>query len=295
MQFPIQAIRPRVLLAVSLAVPTLLSSQPPPLTITSAADGTRVRPGQTISVSVEVHKTYQIVFLLGDYRGSGSWGFDVLEQATAPPYRFSVTVPDDSNATILTLRAAGCVRPGNCDDSPQQVSIVVEPLWKPSDNVSGVHDAPGVSVDTRGNPLLHRTAIGYPPELRAGGIGGTVVVEITPDSTGHVYRTRVLSGPTELREHVILSVQDWRLPRKAGEQARQYAITFDPARSASEGETPSLASYGMPNTSYCDQDLSVWAARAGSQVSLTILPNGLVFETPEQKRQREDSRRCDVQ
>jgi TonB family protein len=224
----------------SLAAPVLAQRS---LEITSPADGTVVHPGQTVAVAVKTTKAYEMVGLLGA-------GFDTV---MAPPFTSSIVIPKNIRAGLYTLTASGA--PGNAEsDSSAPITIDVEYVWKESSDASHlVQDAPGVEVETGGFPLMHRSAIPYAREARDQGIEGTVVVEITPDSSGHVESTRILSGPAELRKGVIKSLQPWHFGREAGSKPRQVTVRFNlsaaisaaPDAVASAQQPPAV-----PNTSY---------------------------------------------
>jgi TonB family protein len=87
-----------------------------------------------------------------------------------------------------------------------------------------VADAPGVSVDVGGAPLMHRPSVAYPEAARAARIEGTVVVHATVDSAGNVTDASVTSGPEELRKTAIQSVFLFHFVR--GGSAHQVVITF---------------------------------------------------------------------
>ena len=83
----------------------------------------------------------------------------------------------------------------------------------------------GVTVNTPGSVLLHRTAVQYPQSLREKGVQGTVSVEVTLDSAGEVTDARIVSGPEELRKPVLASVLNWHF-RPDGAATRVVDITF---------------------------------------------------------------------
>jgi TonB family protein len=89
-----------------------------------------------------------------------------------------------------------------------------------------VSDAPGVTVDTGAADLLHRGGIAYPATAQAKGIEGTVVVQVTIDSSGEVSDASVLSGPDELRRTVQESVLSWHFTSASANSRRQVSVTF---------------------------------------------------------------------
>jgi TonB family protein len=95
-----------------------------------------------------------------------------------------------------------------------------------------VADAPGVSVDLGGAPLMHRSPVDYPETARQRGIQGTVIVQVKLGSTGTVTDAQVLYGPEELRRAVLQSVLDWHFDKDVAETFRQVSITFNAAAGA---------------------------------------------------------------
>jgi TonB family protein len=87
-------------------------------------------------------------------------------------------------------------------------------------------DAGGVSVDTGGAALLHRTAVPYPEAARANGIQGMVTVEVALDSGGNVINLGAVSGPEELRRPVLQSVLNWHFARDSAGKTRQVSVLF---------------------------------------------------------------------
>lgn len=171
----------------------------------------------------------------------------------APPYRFSVQIPSDIAAGAYQLSAMGFRRPGDYDIF-LPVTIDVEPIWQASDDGSHlVTDAPGVSVDSGGVPVMHRSAIAYPREAIAQGTGGIVVVEVTPDWEGRIQGSLALSGPEALRKEAIKTILTWHFARKAGRKPRRITITYDPVeatRSTGLSSAGEIVSLGGPGSSW---------------------------------------------
>jgi outer membrane biosynthesis protein TonB len=113
-------------------------------------------------------------------------------------------------------------------DGFSHVEIDVEPIWRASADASElVRDDPGITVDTHGIPLRHRSAISYPPEAIAQGIEGTVEAEIIPTFEGEVEGVHILSGPVVLSRHVIQALGLWHYAEGVGNiKARRVTITF---------------------------------------------------------------------
>jgi TonB family protein len=89
-----------------------------------------------------------------------------------------------------------------------------------------VNDAPGITVETGGAALLHRSPVTYPETARTRGIQGTVTVEAVLDGSGNVSEARVLSGPQELRKAVQQSVLQWHFKAEAAGTTRLVDIVF---------------------------------------------------------------------
>jgi len=80
-----------------------------------------------------------------------------------------------------------------------------------------VADAPGVRVDAGGATVLVRVPVEYPRIAIEDEIEGRVEVEITLGPGGKVQAARVISGPDELRESVLASVQKWSFQSNSGQ------------------------------------------------------------------------------
>jgi len=104
-----------------------------------------------------------------------------------------------------------------------------------------VNDAAGVSVDTGGANLLHRTGVAYPESARAKGVQGTVALEVQLDDKGNVSDARVLSGPQELRNSTLQSVLQWHFTHDAAGTTRQVTVAFQlPAEAGNPAAATSL-------------------------------------------------------
>ncbi len=104
------------------------------LRITSPADGTVVKPGETLAVTVAATgAAFRIVVLVG-YDPIGT-----MEPLMAPPYKFSVPIPSTISPRRYSLTAIGSIRPDeNVTSDPisidverpdPPVSITVEPSF----------------------------------------------------------------------------------------------------------------------------------------------------------------------
>jgi protein TonB len=64
--------------------------------------------------------------------------------------------------------------------------------------------------DEASKQLLHRVAPTYPPDAKAAGIEGTVVLEITIGADGTVIQVREITGPAELIPAAVAAVKQWQ-------------------------------------------------------------------------------------
>ena len=87
-----------------------------------------------------------------------------------------------------------------------------------------VADAPGVRVAVGDATVLVREPVVYPRFAIEDEIEGRVEVEVTVDASGKVSSARVVSGPDELRNGVLASVQKWNFQSNSG-QGRPVRIT----------------------------------------------------------------------
>ena len=220
------------------------------LQIITPASGSQFHPGDKVPITVRDDNRYTSLIVMFDADMPGG-----VRVVRADPHGYSLALPPDLNAGVYTITVIGVMGtpPTDNPDSSQAVTIEVEPLWLPSADGSGkVHDAPGVTVNTGGTPLRHRSAISYPASARNRGIEGTVVAELIPDSEGHVEGVHVLSGPVELAHHLIQSVATWHYAKQVGKtKPRRITVTFNladakRAKPAAESVEPSLTD----NTAY---------------------------------------------
>jgi outer membrane biosynthesis protein TonB len=244
-------------------LPILLLAQPA-LEISGRDNNTPVRPGETILVIARSASTYTRLGLVG----AAELKADQMRQA--PPYQFSIQVPSDIVAGVYQLSAMGFRGRGDYDIF-RPITIDVEPIWQASDDGSHlVIDAPGVSVDSGGVPVMHRAAIPYPREALAQGIGGIVVVEVTPDWEGRVQGSLALSGPEALRKEAIKTILTWHFAKKAGRKPRRITITYDPVeatRSAGINSAGEIVPLGGPSSSW--QVLSGHTLRSINVIALS--------------------------
>jgi TonB family protein len=67
-----------------------------------------------------------------------------------------------------------------------------------------------MSASDANGRLLHRAEPVYPPDAKAAGISGTVVLQISIDSSGKPDSMQVISGPTMLQQAALDAVKQWR-------------------------------------------------------------------------------------
>jgi TonB family protein len=111
-------------------------------------------------------------------------------------------------------------------------------------------DAAGITVDTGGAELLHRSPVAYPEAARKSGVSGTVAVQATLDANGNVTDAHALSGPEGLRKAALQSVLDWHFAHDSAGSTRQVAITFQAGEAApatAAAVAPRSAPAGEPN------------------------------------------------
>ena len=192
--------------------------------ITSPANGSLFRPGQTVYIKVRTHKKYDDIDVIAD---SSLQVRGIVSETD--PLEYAFPLPPDLPAGLYQFRAIGYSATGlGPSDVSDDLEIDVEPIWPASaDGSRAVRDDPGVTVDAGGIPLRHRSAIAYPPNALEQGIEGTVVAEVTPDSEGHVQGVHVLSGPVTLSRYVIHALTLWHYAEGVGKtKARRVTIAF---------------------------------------------------------------------
>jgi len=94
-------------------------------------------------------------------------------------------------------------------------------------------DAPGVRVDIRDAPLLHRASVSYPELAIKNHVQGSVLAEVLLTANGNVSDARILTGPEELRRSVLESILRWHFsPRVTqGKQLVQVEFSLPPMAS----------------------------------------------------------------
>jgi protein TonB len=88
-------------------------------------------------------------------------------------------------------------------------------------------DAPGVSVDTNGSRVMHRSRVNYPVAAITHNIAGTVVAQVRTDADGNVIDANIISGPDELRRPVLESVLGWHFAKTSSPSTHQVTVSFE--------------------------------------------------------------------
>jgi TonB family protein len=95
----------------------------------------------------------------------------------------------------------------------QDVPVAAEAAQAPaSSQVASTTEAPKkVNIPGRAaaGMLLHRTLPVYPPEAKAAGVSGIVILQGTISKTGAIEDLRVITGPPMLRQSAIDAVKTW--------------------------------------------------------------------------------------
>ena len=96
-------------------------------------------------------------------------------------------------------------------------------------------DAPGVSVDTNGARVMHRTRVNYPGAAIAHNVAGTVVAQVRTDADGNVIDANIISGPDELRRPVLESVLGWHFAKNSSGTTHQVTVAFEVPKDSAAG------------------------------------------------------------
>ena len=219
--------RRRFVLVLAICLPAFVRGQRTVGTVEIVEPADRVvRPGETITVAVGTSIGYTQVWFSGDSALEGAKGTS-LAILTAPPYRVSFQVPANIDAGLYHVSAVGCRRAGDCDWFAP-VEIDVEPIWPEVDRSRAIAAGPGVTIDTGGAPLVEHSEISYAAEAVRNGVGGLVVLKVTPNWEGRVQAVEVLEGPQALQKDTIKGALTWRFTQKVGQKPRKIEVRFDP-------------------------------------------------------------------
>ncbi len=120
--------------------------------------------------------------------------------------------------TVFTLAAGLAILAGGCWFVTGALPLSADPQLAP--------DGRGVTVDTMGAQLMHRTPVYYSPDALAKRAEGVVVAQVKLDEGGNVVDASILSGPDDLRKSVLQSVLGWHFTKDAAGGTRQVSVTF---------------------------------------------------------------------
>jgi len=217
----------RPVLIFAICLPAFVRGQGTAGTVEIVEASNRViRPGETVTVAIPASNGYGQVWFSGDNALESAKG-KPLAFLTAPPYRASFQVPENIDAGLYHVFAVGCRRAGDCDWFAP-VEIDVEPIWPDADRFRAIAAGPGVTIDTGGAPLVEHSEISYPADAVQSGVGGLVVLKVTPGWEGRVQAVEVLEGPQALQKDAIKGALTWRFTQKAGQKPRNVEVRFDP-------------------------------------------------------------------
>jgi protein TonB len=87
--------------------------------------------------------------------------------------------------------------------------------------------------------VVHRVPPIYPPEAKANGIEGTVVVEVLVDKQGNVARAKIMSGPKILADAAVEAIKAWKFEPATSqgrlvEKTSQIKVSFATAGARQE-------------------------------------------------------------
>jgi protein TonB len=138
-----------------------------------------------------------------------------------------------------------------------------------------VTDVMGVSVDTQGAHLMHRSPVMYPRDAQIAGIEGTVLAQVTLDANGNVSDASILSGPDQLRKPVLQSLLSWHFTKDAAGSSRQIVVTFhlpDPKATTAPQTLPALQAAVATLQADREKAVTVQAGVLGATPSVAPAP-----------------------
>ena len=128
-----------------------------------------------------------------------------------------------------------------------------------------VADAPGVRVDLGSATIVKRSPVNYPHHAIDDEIEGRVEVEASLDAAGRVTSARIVSGPEDLHDAVLASVETWSF--KPGTATPiQFSIAFKLPDDDSDGPEVTIES----DDSDVEVDLSEVAENVMSEVENSL-------------------------
>ena len=120
-----------------------------------------------------------------------------------------------------------------------------------------VADAPGVRVNVDDATVLVRVPVEYPKHAIEDEVEGNVRVEVTVDANGKVKVARVLSGPDELRDTVLSSVQKWNFKSDSADGPVRVSVRFQLPKAEIDSDDDGDSNVDMDADKDSDDDTEV--------------------------------------
>jgi TonB family protein len=120
-----------------------------------------------------------------------------------------------------------------------------------------VADAPGVRVNVDDATVLVRVPVEYPKGAIEDEVEGNVRVEVTVDASGKVKVARVLSGPDELRDSVLSSVQKWNFKSDSTDGPVRVSVRFQLPKVEIDSDDDGDSDVDMDGDRDSDDDVDV--------------------------------------
>lgn len=159
-------------------------------------------------------------------------------------------------AICLALACVGlCVTWGRVH--AQEVKARPAAPKAPTAPTQAVADAPGVRVDVDDATVLVRVPVEYPRAAIDDDIEGNVRVEVTVDASGKVKVAHVLSGPEELRDTVLASVQKWNFKADSSAGPVRVSVRFQLPKVEINSDDDDDSDVDMDSDSDSDPDVDV--------------------------------------
>ncbi len=269
-----------------------------PLQINSPADGTRVNPGQTITLAVTTSETFRAVMILE----SNSIGPSAT--LSSPPYRFLVQIPVNTQPGLYSLTAAGFPASGPMvrsapitvdverPDAPVSLAALPSNFHFPTISQKGFINVVGKFADGTTTNLTRSTLTTYTS-------GGVVTVgafgEVTPTTFGKdtiqiTYASLSAAIPITIDPPLRISPpQIWMYP---GQERRFTALPLGSGKppiawsiEPALGSIDNTGLYTAPSSIPAKQSLTVTAVNIDdkSQVvrgTVTLSPSIMVYVIP---------------
>jgi TonB family protein len=139
----------------------------------------------------------------------------------------------------------------------QEVKVRQAPKAAAAAPTQAVADAPGVRVDVGDATVLVRVPVEYPLAAIDDEIEGSVRVEVNVDANGKVEGARVLSGPDELRDTVLASVQKWNFKADSSHSPVRVSVRFQLPKVECDSDDDADSDVDMDDDSVSDDDVEV--------------------------------------